>query len=124
MKKLHTSQEKPQWVKEQENMGRLIFNAARPLWGTETNDTWELPFIHGRHYAAVDPGDDRYEAMVKTNIGLDGVVLVFVTQERAKQIAIEETKKQYPDREFDFDDPKQHEFLVGKGLKHLNEDNG
>lgn len=121
MKKVHTIQEKPQWVQEQEDMGRIIFNAPRPLWGTETNDSWELPFIHGRHYAAVDPNDDRYEAMVKQNNNLDGVVLVFVTQEYAKQIAIEETKKQYPNREFDFDDPKYYEFLVGKGVKHLNE---
>ena len=57
----------------------IIFNAPRPLYGTQT---WQGDFAHGIFYAAVDPVGDPYaHDWIKRNAELDGWLLEYVTEE-------------------------------------------
>lgn len=83
MKTAYTIEPKPDWVKRQEAHGlTVICNATRPLYGNAVNDTWELPFIHGRHYAALSPDDGYFADRMKNNERLDAVQLIFLDKER------------------------------------------
>jgi hypothetical protein len=65
--------------------GWIIFNAPRPLNGSEVSGncwaTWEGEFHHGCHYAAVNPRDPYAFQMIRDNIALDGWVARYVTNE-------------------------------------------
>ena len=77
----------PDWCQERINKGMVIHVAARPLCGNETENTWDMPIVRGRHYAALDPTDDRFDFWTKENKGLDGREVVYVDKSTALQAA-------------------------------------
>ena len=77
----------PDWCQERMDKGMVIHVAARPLYGTEVENSWEMPMVHGRHYAALDPNDDRFSLWVKQNHGLDGREVVYVSKATLLQAA-------------------------------------
>ena len=77
----------PDWCQERIDKGMAIHVAARPLWGSEVDDSWSMPSIRGRHYAALDPADDRFNFWTEENKGLDGREVVYVDKRAALQAA-------------------------------------
>jgi hypothetical protein len=57
-----------------------IFNAPRPIYGSET---WEADFLSGIFYAAIVPGCEREEWMLEENRRLAAVEVIFVPEEVA-----------------------------------------
>ena len=124
MKQFHTLIEKSEWAVEQELKGNtIICNAPRPLYGNEVSNDWDQPFIHGRHYSALNPKDDRFDKWMKDNESLDARQLVFVDQEMAIKAGLEYYQKHYPkyvDR-INQNDSAHIEMLIEKGLDYLND---
>jgi hypothetical protein len=52
-----------------------VYNAPRPLPGTAT---WESDWRRGRHFAAIDPVDERKDEMLRDIEALDGWQVVEV----------------------------------------------
>jgi hypothetical protein len=76
----------PDWVKQQVEAGNtVIHNAPRPLTGDATNDTWELDFVRGRSYAALNPNGPHFEASCFYNQRMDAYHLIYVSEEDAYQ---------------------------------------
>lgn len=92
-----------------------IFNAHRPMWGTQE---WRGPFIHGVWYAAIDPKDPYLLDMLTHNERSDGLELVYHTEEEARAIGWKWGEMHYPDNDLDPMDP----WWVQKGMDLLNED--
>lgn len=51
--------------------GWIVFNAPRPLFGTEC---WQGQFRHGVFYAAINPSDPYAQQWIRENAYLDGWV--------------------------------------------------
>lgn len=58
----------------------LIFNASRPLVGDKT---WDGDFVHGRHYAAIDPNGKYADRNIEQNRKLDGWALNYKSHDDA-----------------------------------------
>lgn len=72
------------WVYSQFADGRnVIVNASRPLFGEVSENSWQLPFIHGRHYAAYAQDSNDYERLNELNGKQDARRLVFVDDDLA-----------------------------------------
>lgn len=123
MKAFHTLTEKPEWVTAQERLGAtVICNAPRPLYGNATNDDWSMPFVHGRHYAALDPNYPEFEAWMKRNEELDACQLRFVTQQEAVEAGLKYYEAEYPQylERIRMDDPRHLDMLAKRGVDVLN----
>jgi hypothetical protein len=100
-----------------------IHNAPRPLWGDWISNTWELDYIHGRHYAALNPSSADYERMCKMNDQNDAWELRYIDEETAVAAGLQyytEKLPKYLDR-IDRDNPEHINLLVQKGLQFLAE---
>ena len=86
-----------------------IFNAPRPLFGTQT---WRADFISGIFYGAVDPKDDRAEMWIRENNKLDADVLVWVTIDEVRTAVSKYYAKHYPDLEIDIDEHAHGELVM------------
>jgi hypothetical protein len=120
------------WTREQTVDGReipdhwIICNAPRPLYGDEQ---WQGPFIKGIFYAAINPDDlpdeDALDTafMLHRNAELDAAELVFVTQERCIEVAMDYYRENFADTvgEIDPANPGMREHLVRRGLDLLND---
>jgi hypothetical protein len=119
----HTLIEKPEWVIEQESKGiTVICNATRPLYGNATNDDWSMPFIQGRHFAALNPNDSEFSNWLKRNEQLDACLLIFVDKETALEAGLEYYRVEYPEYldRINMDDPEHVKMLVNRGIDSLN----
>lgn len=97
-----------------------IFNAPRPLWGTET---WSGEFCKGVLYAAIQPGAEREEWMEEENRRLDAKELVFVDRAAAlaaQQKIILDRYGEAEAREY-VDDSGNADWLVEQYLDALND---
>ena len=127
MQNFYTTREMPEWVKTQIENGRTeIHNAPRPLFGDETNDSWDLDFIHGRHYAALDPSGPRFEEMADYNRRMDAFKIHYIDEEKARTVGLSWVQKNRTDlaNELDMSDPDHRDWLLRKGLDLLNEGQG
>lgn len=88
MKTIHTLRDKPDWVENQQAQDRVIHNASRPLRGHAVENSWQLPFVHGRHYAAIDEDAADAAAMAEYNEQMDAVRVVYVTEQEAYENAV------------------------------------
>lgn len=61
-----------------------VYNAPRPLYGTET---WQDDFRHGIFYAAIDPDDLDAELMLNNTLANVGHLVVHVTDEEVEAYA-------------------------------------
>lgn len=123
MKTYYTLIEKPEWVSEQETKGAtVICNAPRPLYGNETNDDWSLPFIHGRHYAALDPNYPEFYAWMKRNEEMDAYRIEFINEEMAVNAGMKYYQDNYPQylERISLDSPRHRKMLATRGIDHLN----
>lgn len=77
----------PGFVSSSVELGQtLILNAPRPLYGDSTDDTWELPFVCGRHYAAIDPNSVYAPDRIAANRKLDAVVVRYIADDTLESI--------------------------------------
>ena len=98
MKKIFVLEEnRPDWCKDRLEDGLELHIASRPLYGNVQEDTWSLPCFHGRHYAGLDPADDRYEFWRTQNESLDARQLIFVSREAVLEAALEKLRGEYAD---------------------------
>lgn len=68
------------------NSGHVLFNAPRPLLGTESDCT---EWCHGRHYAEINPDESSYILQfIQKNIDLDARVVITLTEEQAIDLAL------------------------------------
>lgn len=83
----------PEWVRERLARGWEVWNASRPLLGTERpSGAWagsegaimEPRCAEGVFYAAIDPADSFADRFRSRNVDLDGGVLVMVTEAAAR----------------------------------------
>lgn len=89
MKTLFVARKKPQWVVEQEAKGfTVIHNAPRPLYGNAREDSWQMDFIQGRHFAALDPNGADYEVWTRLNEELNAVQVEWVAEAEAYEIGL------------------------------------
>lgn len=72
----------------------ILFNAPRPLWGT---NTWQGDFCHGIFYAAVAFNDPQREQMIMDATENDAWVLYFIAEDKAKATLWDEYMTKYPD---------------------------
>jgi len=77
-----------------------VFNAARPIPGTET---WTGDFLHGIFYAAIDPQDPDADMWEKRCIELDGHLLVPIPRDEVMRWARAFYAEQYPNHPIDWD---------------------
>lgn len=89
------------------NPDHVIFNAPRPLLGTQLSCT---DWCHGRFYAQVNLADAYATAFVKQNIGLDARVVVTVTDEEVVEMLLIDNRYRDRYREFAFE--QQLEMLL------------
>lgn len=88
MEKLYVMGPPPEWCGSQIEKGFVICVAARPLYGNNVENTWQLPMIHGRHYAALDPAGPQYATWCKLNQELDGRQVIYVEETAALEAAL------------------------------------
>ena len=90
-KSLYAYDIKPLPFPAEEWQGALIFNAPRPLSGSATGiGDWHC----GVHYAVVNPLSEFAEQDLKTNLGLDAVLLILATHEQLVKMG----ESQIPDK--------------------------
>ena len=87
--------------------GHVVFNAPRPLLGSNVGCT---EWCHGRFYTQVDLADPYAAALVKQNIELDARVVVSVTDEEVVEMLLIDNRYRERYREFAFD--QQLEMLL------------
>lgn len=79
--------ERPDFVSNAHALGHtLIMNAPRPLYGDMVDDTWNLPVVHGRHYAALTPNGTYTKDRILANTKLDAVELRYVPNNRLESL--------------------------------------
>lgn len=83
MLKRYVVGEPTEWMKKNFDKGYVLHMAARPLYGHEVDNSWEQPFIHGRHCAFIDPTRDDADFMKKRNLELDAREVIFVSEQDA-----------------------------------------
>lgn len=123
LRKLFTVSEKPKWVEDQEKLGNTVIHiAARPLYGNAVENSWQLPCLHGRHYAALSPSDQHFDTWVQRNQQLDARWVQYISSEVAVRAGIQYYQACMPRLigRLDFDDPEHKEMLVERGLQWLN----
>lgn len=97
MKTVYTLREKPEWVTEQQRAGRtLILAAARPIYGHAVENSWNMPFIHGRHFAAIDPTASDAQEKITESARLDAAQIVFLTEDEAFEMGCEWYRTERP----------------------------
>ncbi len=79
--------ERPDFVSNAIGQGyTTIHNAPRPLYGDVVDDSWNLPNVHGRHYAALKPGDVYYSDRLVANARYDAVEVRYVDDARLEEL--------------------------------------
>jgi len=122
---LYTVMEKPVWVKNQEALGNtVIHNAPRPLFGTATDDTWNLNGPRGRHFATINPDAENAVSMVDYNRRMDAVEVRYVTEQECIKIALDYVEEKYGTTEANqlAASPRSEDqrWLVNRGLDLMN----
>lgn len=95
----------------------LLMNAARPLMGHKTLGNG--PFLAGRYYAAIDPGDSMASRYVEANSKLDGHAVVMADEQEQVDLILWEDKYASRYRE-DFAGDELFKVLGGR-VKELNQ---
>ena len=91
-KALYAYDVKPLPFPAEEWQGALVFNAPRPLSGSATGiGDWHC----GVHYAVVNPLSDFAEQDLKTNLGLDAVILVPAMVEQLVRLGESQIPEKY-----------------------------
>ncbi len=79
--------ERPDFVSNAIGQGyTTIHNAPRPLSGDVVDDSWNLPNVHGRHYAALKPGDVYYSDRLVANARYDAVEVRYVDDSKLESL--------------------------------------
>jgi hypothetical protein len=122
MKTLLVAREKPEWVVEQEARGfTVIHNAPRPLYGDAREDSWQMDFIKGRHYAALDPNGKDYETWARLNADLDAVQLKWVSEADAYEIGLKWYRIYLGENShIDLTEEKYRQDVINRGVDVLN----
>ncbi len=128
MKQRHVLEaDKPEWVDQQTKAGNtVIHNAPRPITGDATEDSWSLPFVSGRHYAALNPNGPNFSQFTTYNERMDAIQLVYVTEEVAQKAGLAYYREMYKNTrvEKSLKDPKwldrYRREIINRGLDTLN----
>ena len=106
------------------NICGVIHNAPRPLWGDLVDNSWDMPFIHGRHYAWLDPNGEDYEVMRKENQRSDACELRFTSAQDAFNEGLAYYDEFYPKMmsRLDYDNDDHLWSVISRGLSNLGED--
>jgi hypothetical protein len=123
MNTIHTTQPKPQWVAEQEAAGNTVIHVApRPLYGDAREDTWAMPFLRGRHYAALNPNGEDYTGNVKRNTTLDASRVVYVTESEALETGKAWYRSKFAEERFTDEQLEEYrDHIIAKGIQSMDE---
>lgn len=89
--------------------GMEVYNAPRPLPGVIT---WTGDFVAGCFYAAIDPQAEDYKWLLSRIEDLDGTRLIKVTEKEIIQEMTLYYQENYPDLDFDPEDPNTQEKMI------------
>ena len=122
MNVFYTTIDKPEWVTAQEQKGFTIIHCAtRPLYGDATENSWNMPWIRGRHYAALDPNGTDFETYRRLNEQNDASEIRWADLNKAYATGIAFYEQYYSGNDrVDFRAEKFRQHVTEKGLEVMN----